>query len=201
MLGRNIYQAACGNALKAARFIENLDRRLIEFPAEIASHLLNGIVYEIYFDSENNFRRAPKASLMTLPVCLLGNDNRSSELTWILEKLKPHSNKLWFVPGSIAKINVQVQLGQNKNEAIEDEDERRELISIKVDGVELIEDIESETLMLDHYTRETLKSRISSGLAIPATLIELHGMPITLHELIMVVGATRRVKFGWKVIT
>jgi hypothetical protein len=57
VLGRNIYQAACGNAWSAIEYIQNIRANLSLFTDEIQYHLLNGLIFEIYFDSSGKLRR------------------------------------------------------------------------------------------------------------------------------------------------
>ena len=45
VIGRNIYQAACGTAAEASKFIENSKSRLSRLSAEQAFHMLDGILY------------------------------------------------------------------------------------------------------------------------------------------------------------
>jgi hypothetical protein len=57
VLGRNIYQAACGNAWSAIEYIRNIRTNLSLFTGEIQYHLLNGLIFEIYFNSLGKLRR------------------------------------------------------------------------------------------------------------------------------------------------
>ena len=60
VLGRNIYQAACGNSQKAMEFMSGLEAQLAQFPEETAQHLLSGMLFEVYFDASGRFRDTPK---------------------------------------------------------------------------------------------------------------------------------------------
>ncbi len=60
VLGRNIYQAACGNSLKAIDFIDRLESMFSQFPDQTAKHLLAGMLFEVYFDSNGQFRATSK---------------------------------------------------------------------------------------------------------------------------------------------
>src|SRR5690606_39949889 len=61
VLGRNIYQAACGNAQKALEFIRDIDIQLARFPEEIANHILSGALFEVYFDGQGVLRSESKS--------------------------------------------------------------------------------------------------------------------------------------------
>lgn len=62
VLGRNIYQAACGNAEKPMEFIKNLNTYFNIYSDFVIYHIYNGILYEIYFDSNNILRERPKSN-------------------------------------------------------------------------------------------------------------------------------------------
>ncbi len=56
VLGRNLYQAACGNAFRAIDFIMNIPQYLRSIPIVIREHMVNGLLFEIYFNSKGQFR-------------------------------------------------------------------------------------------------------------------------------------------------
>jgi len=56
IIGRNILQSS-GYANNAISFIKNLDSNLKKYSDKEENHILNGILYEIYFDSNGDFRR------------------------------------------------------------------------------------------------------------------------------------------------
>ena len=58
VLGRNLYQVACGGEFKAVAVIDDLRRELARIPDEWAVHIVNGMFYEIYFNHKNEFRGA-----------------------------------------------------------------------------------------------------------------------------------------------
>jgi hypothetical protein len=61
VLGRNIYQAACGSANSAVNFLTHLNANLARLPENVAFHVLNGVLFEIYFDSTGLKRKKAKA--------------------------------------------------------------------------------------------------------------------------------------------
>lgn len=60
VLGRNIYQAASGNAFKAMNFINALQYKLVQFGEGASNCILYGMAYEIYFNSNGEFRGVGK---------------------------------------------------------------------------------------------------------------------------------------------
>ena len=56
LLGRNIYQSGVGPAFSASEYLDNIHSNLAVFNEEIRFHILNGIVFEIYFNSNGLLR-------------------------------------------------------------------------------------------------------------------------------------------------
>lgn len=56
LIGRNILQAAIGGAYECGNFFQHLTLNLARYNKDGENHLLNGILFEIYFNSEGKFR-------------------------------------------------------------------------------------------------------------------------------------------------
>lgn len=57
VLGRNIFQCACGNVHHAVNFVEELRRNLSIFPGNKGQCVLAGMFYEVYFNSKGESRK------------------------------------------------------------------------------------------------------------------------------------------------
>ena len=56
LLGRNIYQSGIGPAFNASDYLNNIHSNLAGFEDEVRFHILNGIVFEIYFNGSGLLR-------------------------------------------------------------------------------------------------------------------------------------------------
>lgn len=56
VVGRNIYQAACGNALEAVEFVTSFDVRTRELSTDFRDYVLAGMVFEVHFDRAGHHR-------------------------------------------------------------------------------------------------------------------------------------------------
>jgi len=56
VLGRNVLQAAAGSSFAALEFIAEFPGRIAKASQAALMHLFNGMLYEVYFDSNNHFR-------------------------------------------------------------------------------------------------------------------------------------------------
>lgn len=137
VLGRNIYQAACGNAQKAMDFMLNLDLRLKKFPDPVSKYVLAGIVYEIYFNGQGELRETPKAGELARPLALVAKDDYADVRAFIRTKLDAAHANLFFSPGDQRRCLVEVR-SEPVNGQDADDDEKRMLTSITLDGQEIL---------------------------------------------------------------
>jgi len=56
VLGRNIYQAACGNSFSAIQYLQRIDGNLSNYPTIIRDYIVSGALFEIFFDSKGELR-------------------------------------------------------------------------------------------------------------------------------------------------
>ncbi|MDD1004258.1 PIN-like domain-containing protein [Pseudomonas sp. TNT2022 ID642] len=177
VLGRNIYQAACGNAQKAMDFLSNLDSRLKWFAENISKYVLAGIVYEVYFDSNGVLRDSPKAGYLGKPLSLLAKPDYPEVSEFIRSKLESAGANLYFYPGDDRQHTVVVQ-----SEPIESGDafdtKRSKLISITIDGRQILADVAPEedrwlTRYRVSYSTTDILEDISTSLSIPRWALAL----------------------------
>ena len=101
VLGRNILQAATGSSFDAERF-------LIKFrtsankqnPIETSQHLVNGMLYEVYFNSHNEFRGSEGKAyyVAELSALIHHQPNLIPCARFIEEKLEPFGELVLFIP-------------------------------------------------------------------------------------------------------
>ena len=56
VLGRNIYQAACGNSYSAIYYLQSIDWNLSHYSTIIQNYIVAGALFEIFFDSKGELR-------------------------------------------------------------------------------------------------------------------------------------------------
>ncbi|WP_439849782.1 PIN-like domain-containing protein [Pseudomonas syringae] len=178
VLGRNIYQAACGNAQKAMDFISNLEARLKRFPDHVSKYVLAGIVFEIYFDSKGALRDAPKAGYIAKPLSLLAKADYPEVRAFIRSKLELAGAHLFFSPGDNQRHTVVVHSEPVETQEILDVGKRRELTSITLDEHQILVDALPEedrwsTRYRMSYSSTDILDDISTSLSIPRWALTL----------------------------
>lgn len=174
ILGRNIYQATCGTASNAITWTENIENNLNRLPESTAFHILNGILFEIYFDRYGNLRECLKSDYYEYPIKLCLKDQFKNSCQFIRNLLEQYSQKVIYLPGTteVLCIDVVVKYCDEKGKNFVD--------SICVDGMECMY-IEDETDLYhyeSHYflperTPDKINNFILTAIAIPKNKVKI----------------------------
>ncbi|WP_161972878.1 PIN-like domain-containing protein [Enterovibrio baiacu] len=170
VLGRNIYQAACGNSQKASEYMVSLRRKLSIFPIEIANHILAGMVFEVYFDSSCQYREDVKFDYASSILSLLIKDDFEQAKSFIRYHLQDHEEQLLFIPGdqgepkSEITINVSMSQGEESSFILD---------SVMFQGKELVVDDDEPLWFTPNYNASKIRAEVSSTLAIPEWALTL----------------------------
>jgi|SRR5215213_1435421 len=119
VLGRNLYQAACGGSNDAEAYLIHLSLKLGALEKEVAFHILNGMLYEIYFDSSDRFREDKKVDHIAEVFALEGDERFHLSFQFIQQSLRPYSKQLFYVPGSERRVVIDVVVALNKEKKFE----------------------------------------------------------------------------------
>lgn len=99
VLGRNLYQCACGSERKAVATLTNLRRELAAIPEDRCLDLLNGMFFEVYFNSAGEFRgRDLKVRCINKLLTLQTVKKYAPSIAFIRRALSPYRSSLLFLP-------------------------------------------------------------------------------------------------------
>lgn len=98
VLGRNVYQAACGNSFACQRFINNFGSTP-DIPNSAKVHILNGMAYEIYFDSRNRLREKFKTWYLPSIMRYLEQHEYYASKEFIASHLYKIDDRPIYIPG------------------------------------------------------------------------------------------------------
>lgn len=171
ILGRNIYQCACGGERRACSFISNLRRELTNVSEERAIDLLNGMFFEVYFNSEGEFR-GTELKNRKLPELLKIQTVKkySSCIAFIRRSLDPYKKEVPFLPNvepQVVALKISVKRGDPPM-----------VKSLTADGMELLSTDESPNgklwrLSYKCFTPTELKRMLVEDWGIPEAQLEL----------------------------
>ena len=130
VLGRNIYQAACGGSNRAYDWLNRLKTNLENFDIKESVHLLNGISYEIYFNSKGKFRSHLRTNYNCYKFVLQVLDHPAyiESCEFISGHLSNYDKHIINVPVNEEPITVDIKVGTN-------EDDEKYIDSILIDGM------------------------------------------------------------------
>lgn len=104
LLGRNLLQTADGGEWKTIEWFDNLGSNLRCWTQSGKNHVLNGILFEIYFDSNGMFRRNTLKSSMIDKVCALESMKEYADsFNFINEQLQSFKDFLYYIPSTTPK--------------------------------------------------------------------------------------------------
>lgn len=130
VLGRNIYQAACGSSNGAQFFIETFDRKTVDFSPSARKAILDGILFEIFFDAQGELRMDIKTTCFNKAFSLQRFKDLQSSFSFIAEALLAARADFYKLPGMGHNLTVTV-----KAEKI---DEDFHVEEIYVDGINVL---------------------------------------------------------------
>ncbi len=112
VLGRNIYQSACGGSSEAKNYLSNLQDRQTFVGESTFFHVLNGILFEIYFDSNGCFRSSPKAQMIDAVFAIEESELFKDSFRFAKQALTPYIKNLFYIPLSARSISFDVVCGE-----------------------------------------------------------------------------------------
>lgn len=116
VLGRNIYQTACGGSGNAESWIDDIESNLNGIGENASLHLLNGILFEIYFDCKGRIRKDTKSECFERPVRLCQKEKYSSCASFIRSFLEQYPQRIIYIPGSSDLMTIDILVSQSENE-------------------------------------------------------------------------------------
>ena len=94
VVGRNIYQAACGGANGAISYLNAFMANTDGFNKQRRKALMDGMLFEIFFDSKGNIRAQPKNRYFEEVFQLQQHKELSDSFAFISECLLTHADIL-----------------------------------------------------------------------------------------------------------
>lgn len=110
VIGRNIYQAACGSAREAQSYIDELMARTLGMAGEKRKALLDGMLFEVFFDSNGVLRDVPKNAQFAEVSALQQHAELQASFDFIAECLLPFANRFYTIPGKAHSVPIDVVL-------------------------------------------------------------------------------------------
>lgn len=108
VLGRNIYQAACGGSNSAIAYLGDFAARTQAAKPEKRKALLDGMLFEVFFDPKARLRKEFKTRRFEDLFALQQHKKLSSSFDFITECLLPEAGRFYSIPGRKHPVVVDV---------------------------------------------------------------------------------------------
>lgn len=108
VVGRNLYQAACGSSNAATAFIAEFMSRTAGLKAEKRKALLDGMLFEVFFDPDARLRKEFKLQRFQELFRLQQHARLKSSFDFIAECLLPDIARFYALPGKGHPVVVDV---------------------------------------------------------------------------------------------
>lgn len=177
LFGRNLLQSYVGSSIYAGYFFnydfrEKIARYCLEGGE---NHVLNGILYEMYFNTLGEFRyKNLKCRNNQMIFGLMEEGLFRSSFEFISEQLQPYSKYLYYIPLSTGVLRVTVALNQFDKEEYPDGHYR--VLSMKVDDRDVA--ITDVLPFIQEWDIKGLKDALVRFLFAPASHVNYEGVPV-----------------------
>lgn len=178
IIGRNILQSAEGRAFDVISFIENIGTNLKKyFTEDNENHLLNGILFEIYFNSFGEFRNEHfKKSYFEIIFSLRKDQKYSKAFEFIHKVLLPYKDYLFYIPNASRGSNIDVNILAKSEKSTDFSSKEifyQEIQSINISNKDIIDDIYRKNYDINRRNEEGLKDFLSHFIFAPKELINI----------------------------
>jgi hypothetical protein len=172
VIGRNIYQAACGDSTGAKDFLRNFMSTTIGYLKAKRKAILDGMLLEIFFDRDGALRDRPKKGYFEEVFELQRYEELKDSFDFIAEALTATGGDFYAVPGKGHDLAVTVATKKKKAEVVVE--------AIYVGGADVLRIEEEWAASEIRYTGtdpDNLKSELSEHLMVPARLLKVSFTP------------------------
>ena len=176
VVGRNIYQAACGGARTATHFVTSFVDVTSQYTTEKRKALLDGMLFEIFFNPKAKLRVSIKGGLFDKIFDLQKHANLQESFDFIAETLVASQGEFYVVPGRNHELAVTVATKRVEN--------AYQVEAVYVDGMDALclEDLEYAThdenaKLYYRLSAAELTEQLSQDLVVPSRSLKITFTP------------------------
>ena len=111
---QNLYQAACGGSARAADFVNEFASRTQSFPVARRKAILDGMLFEVFFDRKGEVRRKIKGALFNELFALDETEALRDSFQFISDALVAANAEVYVPPGSDRSLAVTIKTKKSK---------------------------------------------------------------------------------------
>jgi hypothetical protein len=170
VIGRNIYQAACGNADSAKEFLHNFMSVTSGYPEEKRKPILDGMLFEIFFDKDGKPRERLKRQYMDKIFELQQYEEMKPSFDFIAHALTATGGDFYAVPGKGHELAVTISTKKK--------DDRLVVDAIYIGGVDVLcTEWAGKEFRYSMTDPDFLREALCEQLYLPARLLKISFTP------------------------
>ncbi|TDW97122.1 caspase family protein [Dinghuibacter silviterrae] len=180
LFGRNLLQTACGGSYPAKDKFEKLGPWLKNYTNNGQNHMLNGMLFEIYFNSKGQFRQENfKIGFITEIFALRSDPAFGDAFTFIVDQLQPFRDYLYYLPSvPIKTLAVELSFDPEEVEFFgSSRSTHHRLTSVRMEGMELLEFKTIGKLDGVLERKQSFLDTLEAKFCVPASLLRLTSNP------------------------
>lgn len=165
VLGRNIYQAACGDAHVANQYIDEFMDRTQVMAEEKRKALLDGMLFEIFFDPDGKLRDNPKTGRFNELFRLRKFAGLKPSFDFIAECLLPYAGRYYTIPGKPHGVSVDVTVDTTTDHRV---------TAVFAGGRNVLRPVDDDDVTSsrsDTYSESDLEKQLSKQMLVPLDLL------------------------------
>lgn len=137
VLGRNLYQAACGNAFSIIYYTQNLDYNLKKYSPLVANSIIAGCLFEIFFNAQGEIRKVYKSRFGNY-ILNLPREKYAQAFKFVEDRLSTYQNDyIIYTRFKQPTISVVVTYASRKSDSPYYDSIYNYIENIKIEGLEV----------------------------------------------------------------
>ncbi|KQX04895.1 hypothetical protein ASD01_13040 [Ensifer sp. Root423] len=192
VLGRNLYQAANGGARSAESFIKGFAEKTSGTRPEKIRALLDGILFEIFFDSHGHLRQTIKGNMFDEAFDLQAYSQYKPSFDFISDVLIAANGRFHAVPGKGHTVAASITTTPHERGL--------RITGVFIDTINVLtlldpdfEAVEGDSIIVRRLTRDAFERELSNQLIVPRRLLKVD------FDAPPKAGETLAVPIGWGV--
>lgn len=173
VIGRNIYQAACGGANSASAFVKNFLWHTGGFSTEKRKAILDGMLFEVFFDSNAVLRPKIKSGYFEEVFDLQKHKELQDSFDFVAEALTSANGDYYSLPGKNHPLAVTVKTNMTGTEC--------RVEGVYIDGANVLrESVEDDWDVNVYYapmSPDQIETLLCEELIVPPRLMKLTFAP------------------------
>ncbi|GMO38226.1 caspase family protein [Bradyrhizobium sp. TM233] len=177
VIGRNIYQAACGSARDSIYFLQNFVSTTNGYAVDKRKAILDGMLFEIYFDSNGKLRSAVKSRHFDEVFELQRHSALADSFDFIARALTATSSDFYAVPGKDHDLAVTISTKDDPAGTLVD--------AIYIGGINALrinDEWASSPIRYSRTYRSDLIDTLREELYLPTRLLKVTFTPKDIHS-------------------